>query len=105
MPNNYKSTSISTESWCRSSGVHIENELGQVPVISFTEEEVLVINGKKLILGGSLLQENMGDPSKQFDLLNPETDTVIGSATYMDIYIMLYSMYKKLALERDASSV
>lgn len=103
MPNNYKSTNISTESWCRSNKVVIENELNQVPMISFTEEEVLVVNGKKLVLGGALLQENMTDPSKTFDLLNPETDEVVGSATYMQVYVMLYSLYKTLALARDAA--
>lgn len=103
MPNNYKSTAVATESWCRANKVTVENELGQIPVISFSEEEVLVVNGKKLVLGGALLQENMGDPSVTFDLLNPETDEVIGSVSYMDVYVTLYSLYKKLALARDAA--
>jgi hypothetical protein len=103
MPNLYKPSDIVAQSWQRSNKVTVENELDQVPVITFSEEEVVLIKGNKVVLNRVLLQENMGDPSKTFDLLNPETDEIIGSASYTQIYIMLYSLYKKLALDRDAS--
>ena len=105
MPNFYKQQDVATQSWRRASRVTVENEYNQVPCINFTEEEVMIVNNQKVILKGELLKADMSDPNVTFPLLHPETDQVIGEASYMNIYIMLYSLYKKLALERDASQV
>ena len=105
MPNLYKPTAIATQSWFRSNKVIIENELNTVPVICFNEEEVLEVNGKKVVLSEGRLFARMDDPTKTFNILHPDTDAIIGTAAYQDVYILLYSLYKSLALERDSAPV
>lgn len=87
----------------RAKRVEITNPLNQIPSITFYEE--LVITGREnvttIVSDVSTLTEAMTDPAVQFDLVNPETGAVIGSAAYQDIYVILYSLYMALAAKRD----
>lgn len=97
----YKEDKI--KGWQRSNYVSIDNSYGLIPKITFKEE--LIVRGEN---GKTLLQEDAGviteefsDPTREFNLLNPIDDTVIGTAKYVDIYTILYSLYRDLANKRD----
>lgn len=103
---NYKETEVIGSAWTRSFHVEVNNPVNQIPSIAFREEDVFMVNGevihrqKQMSPTNSIL-EFLADPSTTFDLLNPETNEVIGSAQYHNIYVILYSLYQKLAVERD----
>jgi hypothetical protein len=93
--------------WQRSHKAIISNPYNGVPFIVFHEEEKTILpNGETISkeLPASL-KESLIDPDKTFDLLHPVTDQVIGTAKYQDIYIVLYSLYKMLAIQRDTPVV
>ena len=97
---NYKQDQISGHQ--RSCAVKISNPFQGVPTIMFDEEVVVAIDGKPTITQPvGYIPDSMSDPAKMFDLIHPETDEVVGSASYQDIYVMLYSLYRALAAERD----
>lgn len=73
--------------------------------ITFEEEQVIVIGTRTTTsvagnVGGPLV------PTDTFALLNPNTGAATGqSATHLDLYRMLYSLYVDLATKRDAAAV
>jgi hypothetical protein len=96
---NYREGSI--KSWRRSRHVHIINDYNQVPSILF-DEELITIDGDLIFrndVGG--LSTDLSDPMVQFNIRNPETDEVIGTSTFMEAYVILYSIYRHLAIARD----
>lgn len=103
MPN-YRENSVTGASWRRANSVQIVNPINDVSksTISFNEEDVFDI-------GGELLRKEVGQLVKQFgtggtfDLLNPIDNTVVGSMTYTQLYVALYSLYMQCAAERDAT--
>jgi hypothetical protein len=102
---NYRATSITGESWVRAYQVIINNRINLIPEITFNEETV-VNTGSSLITSPiGHISKKFTDPSTTFDLLNPTDNSVIGSATYQEAYVLLYSLYQALALERDAAAV
>jgi hypothetical protein len=102
---NYRETPVAGTGWTRSNGVNISNPYNGMPVISFQEEQILEVNGTTFVKPLGQLTENFADPSKQFDLVNPADGMVIGTASYMEIYLILYSLYLKLTTERDNQPV
>lgn len=109
MPNYREATTegqITT--WRRSRGVNIDNTHGKIQVINFYEEQLARLHDGTVvnvpIIGPAGLTETMADPTKVFPMVNPETMEVIGSATYMDIYVMLFSLYRELARKRDEAT-
>lgn len=97
----YKENILKSKQRARS--VFISNILNEVPTITF-EEEIVTTEGTKLILAvpqGALL-ESFSVPTESFNLINPETGDTIGSATYMDAYVLLHSIYRHVATKRDA---
>ena len=89
----------------RANYVAISNELGGIPNIIFVEEVATLIGTdviSKVPVGQ--VSENLVDPAIEFPLLNPDTNEVIGHATYLDTYINLYSLYRFLAERRDAAA-
>lgn len=97
----YRSDKIS--GWQRAFGVQVNNPLGGIPIITFSEEVVIVNDGKKIILPSALasLSTDMTNPDSPILLLNPFDDSEIGYGTYGQIQVLLYSLYKQLAKERD----
>lgn len=97
---NYKQEKVT--GWQRSKQVTIKNEYKAVPTIEFAEEFIVEVDGQLInkkdvgVVGTSLK-----DPSKTFDMLNPENDQVIGTGNYGQAYVILYSIYRHLADKRD----
>lgn len=102
---NYKESTITGEltTWRRSRAVGINNPYNQVPTINFYEEDVTSLPNGKLIYDqiNNTLKTDLADPEAEFELVNPLDNTVIGTAKYKEVYILLYSLYMKLAQERD----
>jgi hypothetical protein len=87
------------KSWLRARSVVIN---GKIPQIQFSEEKISIDPlGKESHFPSEVLTQQLLDPAVEFDILNPETDEVIGISTYGQIYTILYSLYIKLAKERD----
>lgn len=105
MPN-YKETAISTgSSWTRARQVYIDNPLNGIRSITFVEELVVSTDGETIAKPTNLIKEDFSNPATEFNLLNPIDGSVLGTATYMDIYVMLYSLYMKIAADRDAGII
>lgn len=88
--------------WQRSKGVAIKNGYKEIPSIEFLEEFVVEVSGEviqKKDVGS--VTSTLKNPTTAIDLLNPETDAVVGSISYGDVYAALYSMYRYLANKRD----
>ena len=86
----------------RSNKVIIVNELATTPEITFMEQIITSLpDGRKIVSGQTKCSDMMSNPLEPFDLLNPETDEVIGTGKYMDAYVMLYSIYRHVADKRD----
>lgn len=106
MPN-YKETSISGSEYQRARLITITNEHNSPNTITFIEEKIKFIGTEHYHMDVSKLSETLtqDNASTTIDLLNPVDDSVIGSATYQQLYILMYSLYMKLANERDAQPV
>lgn len=99
---NYKEQVLTGQKWVRSNRVTINHPYGGGSQIHFGEEEItLLSDGKTINTPLTGLTQPFDDPAVQFDLRNPETNEVIGSVTYADVYVMLYSLYIALATTRD----
>ena len=81
--------------WVRSNNVQISNEYQQVPIITFGQEVMSSFDDSttKSLGGIGSVSESLASPAEQFNLLNPTDGTVVGSATYQDVYVMLASLY------------
>ena len=107
MPN-YKETTQEVsiqgviQEWQRARQVLIKNDYGLVPYIVFTEEKITKYpDGRQTNKDIRSHKAKLDIPTKEFNLLNPETNEVVGTAKYADVYIMLYSLYMSLATEAD----
>lgn len=101
MPN-YKETEVVGSQYQRARLIQINNELNQTPFITFCEERVTVLPDKEF-------HEDVGqltcsfDPVGEIVLINPETDEATGATiSHAEFYAIVYSLYKQLAIERDA---
>lgn len=97
----YKESNISGKKWQRAHTINISNNYNQTPVINFFEEEIVEIDGTTYQKNVGHISETMIEPTTQFTLLNPLDGTAIGTATYQDLQVMLYSLYLNLANRRD----
>lgn len=105
---NYKESTITgaVSDYQRSNKVIIANELDSIAEITFMEQILTSLpDGRKIITGTTKCSDSMYNPQEQFNLLHPETDAILGTATYMDVYVTLYSVYRYIAAKRDAASV
>lgn len=100
----YKKSSIVGESWVRAYSININNPYVGVKSIHFQEEKALLTDD------GDVLTKRIGEVSSVFDdaseptefsLRNPESNEIVGTATYGDVYAILHSLYMHLALKRD----
>lgn len=98
----YRETNLTGQKWVRSNRVIISNPYQGVPVINFNEEEVtLLSDGKTVNTPVGLLEKMFDEPNGTFDLINPVDGSVIGSANYQQVYVILHSLYISLAKTRD----
>jgi hypothetical protein len=101
---NYKENSITGVTWQRCHRIDIRNPHEEPKFAVFLEEEITDLGNGKIVKSpvGQILAD-FTDPSAIVNLINPETgDSLNSSVTYQDIYVILYSLYIKLATERDA---
>lgn len=72
--------------------------------ITISEELITILPDASVTnvpLGTADLQATITDPTQSFDLIDPTTGAVIGSKTFAQLKIELYSMYLYLAAIRD----
>lgn len=108
MPN-YKESAISGTKWTRSCRVSLDNPYQGIPSITFEEEQIVQADGAVIkqpvfLTASNAVRQNFTDPNVTFPLLDPATDQAIGTATHGQVYALLYSLYKALAVARDARS-
>lgn len=106
---NYQESTVNGAKWLRAKQVVVENEYGQMPSIAFTEEEVMQIAGETSVIKLTTpsnprppLVEMFSNPDEVMQLLDPDTDAVVGAAKYSEIRQMLYSLYRHVAAKRDS---
>lgn len=98
---NYNESQVAGTQWRRASDVHIRNNYGTTPTITFTEERITKLENHIVSQQTSVLTEAF-DQAKEIELINPSTGELIGiSVTHMELYIMLHSLYIQLAKKRD----
>ncbi|MBR7777378.1 hypothetical protein [Undibacterium rugosum] len=105
----YRATKVDGTSYVRANEVFINNSFGRAPSILFNEEMVLNIGGQVIRqpyaapLPAMPLLETFGESNAPFQLLDPATGAVIGTATNADLHVLLYSKYLHLTEARDRS--
>jgi hypothetical protein len=105
MPN-YKQTTLAGTAYTRASSVAVANPLTGVKAINFFEEQVVNLGDEVMLRPQGGFQEpfTTENATTEFPLVNPETGEPIGqTATYMDLYVTLHSLYLHLAQRRDAA--
>ena len=103
---NYKEQALTGSEWQRAYRVTIVNQYGGTPAIVYDEEKLGVLsNGNNINTPAGQLRADMSDPATTFDLIHPETGAVIGTAQYLNLHVLLYSLYLHLAAQRDAAAV
>ena len=105
---NYKETTVAGQytEYQRSNKVIVTNELGGVPEITFMEQSIGTLpDGTKIVPKTTKCSDQMQNPMEEFNLLNPEDDSIIGTAKYLDVYVLLYSLYRYVANKRDNSQI
>lgn len=105
MSSNYKETSVVGTKYTRSNRVKIHNPLGSTSSIVFNEENVVITDDGVISERAGSISESLTNPLETFDIRNPETDEVIGTMTYQEVYVALYSLYRHLADKRDSAKV
>ena len=104
---NYKETEVSGTSYVRAREVVVSNVLDGYKGIMYVEEEVSIL-GEKIMreTAGALHQEFTAEnASTEFPLLNPITNEPIGAtATFQDVYVLLFSLYYHMATKRDEAN-
>lgn len=101
---NYKEAAITGTKWQRANKITISNPHVGLPSISFAEEDLTVLSdGRMTNTPLSTLDQAFDNPATVFNLVNPLDGTVIGTATYQDVYVMMFSIYAALAAARDAA--
>lgn len=103
----YKETSLTGTQWTRASGATIQNPVSGEKAITFVEETVKALSDGTFVntMEGTL-RETLANPGEVFELVSPADDTPLGKrATYMDVYVMLHSLYLHIAGKRDKNGV
>lgn len=104
---NYNESAVSGTKWTRSKGGTFNNPYQATPSINFQEEDIMVLSDGTIVKPTQDYGMSQGvtaylfDPSKEFNLLDPSTGSITGTATYGQVFAMLHSLYISLALERD----
>ena len=102
---NYKEQNV--DIYTRAVQILINNSVDENidPSIKFFEEKVMVSDGVTKSLGtdGSVIQIGYTDANKltEFPMVDPTTNSVVGSQTYEQLFASLYSLYWHLATARD----
>lgn len=97
----YKETTVNGTSWQRAQMIHISNHLGQLPTVTYQEEEILALDtGNIQRLVGQI--SCTIDPESSIALRDLDTGEPTGETVPVGlIYQALYSDYLTRAFERD----
>lgn len=100
-PTDYKASAIQGKQ--RIHGGKFGNALDQIQWISFDEELITLDNttGEIYRNPAGSCQTSLTDPAKPLTLRNPLDDSIIGTSTYQDVMILLYSLGRQTQIERD----
>jgi hypothetical protein len=105
----YKEQSGTATQYTRAHAITINNPYEGTPSINFQEESIITLPDGAVLHNSTWSPYNMGimyDPAGIIELINPETDAPLGAqVTHQELMVTLYSLYRKLALERDAKIV
>lgn len=112
MSSNYNESPITGTMWRRSFRVQIDNPYAGVPRAVFHEEDCVMLSG------GVIMKQPAGsltvifDQSSEIPLINPWTglpltdiNGVQQTATHIEAYILLHSLYIQSAIARDTPHV
>jgi len=111
----YREAAVEGTSRVRARAMHFNNPLDGLPSVYVEEERVTLLNSHNIITdcagvmgSGELpvISEPMTDMAATFALRDPvtgEPDPGGTTATYGQVYVMLYSLYWHLAEARDAA--
>lgn len=91
--------------YTRACSVEMLYPVGVIPEVTFQEERIRQIddNPPKAIEYLGSLKERLTpeNANTKFNLLEVDTNVVLGQMTYEEVYGVLYSLYLHLANERD----
>ena len=97
----YKETTVNGKAWQRAQMIHISNHLGQLPTVTYQEEEILALdtgNIQRLVgqIGYTI------DPLGEIALRDPDTLELTGDTVPVAlVHQALLSDYLNRAYERD----
>lgn len=98
----YKETPISGRKRMRAYRVTANNPASGARSIRFDEEWLTELDdGRFINEPAGAITRDFSAPGTEFDLVHPETGEVIGKASYLNVYVLLHSLYMHLAVERD----
>jgi hypothetical protein len=94
--------------YTRSNVVTVTNPYGGVPTITFGRETIVLLDDNTHITMENLgaISESLINPTEPFNLIHPADGvTKIGSATYQEVYLMLYGLYLHVSNKTAARAV
>lgn len=104
MANDYRQFSVSGSTYRRGRSLYFENPRNAIPSLLVREEQVTVLADREITEFAGEIRKNVTDLTVKFPLRNPVDNELIGkTATYQDLYVLLFSLYWHLAEERDVA--
>lgn len=104
MANDYQQTSVSGTSYQRGRSLYFENQKDRPPSVLIREERVINLVDREIIESAGEIRVDVTDLSTEFELRNPVNNELLNqTATYQELYVLLYSLYWHLAEARDAA--
>lgn len=103
----YQESNITGTSYQRGRTLIFENPRQGTPSLLIKEERVTLLANNRVILeSAGEIRKIVEDMTPTFALRNPATNEIIEgqTASYQDLYVLLFSLYWHLANERDAQS-
>lgn len=99
----YRETTIIGSSYQRGRTLIFENPRNAAPSILIKEETVNIFPTKEIAEPAGEIRKIITDLSITFPIRNPATNIIIEgqTATYQDLFVLLYSLYWHLAVKRD----
>ena len=102
----YRETSVAGTSYTRGRSLYFENPYNSTPSLLIREETIINLADRVITEPAGEIRKVVDDLTVEFPLRNPATNEIIEGATmsYQDLYVGLFSLYWKLALDRDAAA-
>jgi hypothetical protein len=102
----YRETSVAGTSYTRGRSLYFENPYNSTPSLLIREETIINLADRVITEPAGEIRKVVDDLTVEFPLRNPATNEIIEGATmsYQDLYVGLFSLYWKLARDRDAAA-